>query len=97
MTLMTSCPSALGRPIDLVAARLPIRHGRFGSRRSFKREFVSPQLGPVRESWSWRLRGRFGSRGVRGTWRVRASTRRVADNSLVGSCAAGAIRVRAIR
>lgn len=89
MTMVVACPSTQGRPLDLVASRMRISHGRFGARRGFRRSFTSPLFGPVRESYSWRLRGRFGSRGAAGTWRVRGVVRRVADNLRVGQCDTG--------
>ena len=97
MTFVVACESTQGRPLDLVAVRMRIRRGRFGTRRTFKRDYVSPRFGPVRETYSWRLRGRFGSRGVAGTWRVRGVVRRTADQLKVGDCDTGPNRWNAVR
>jgi hypothetical protein len=97
MTMLVGCPSTQGRSLDVVASDMTIRRGRFGARRVFRRDFTSALFGPVRETYSWRLRGRFGSRGVAGTWRVRGTVRRRADNLQVGRCDTGSNRWSAVR
>lgn len=97
MTLQVACPSALGRPIDLVATSMRIGRGRFGATGAFTRHYTTPQFGPVLESYRWRLRGRFGSLGAAGTWRVSATVRRLDTGAQVGTCGTGRNRWRAVR
>jgi hypothetical protein len=95
MTFLVRCPSALGGPLDVVAGEMPVlRGGRFGASGSFRRDFTLPDGARVLELYRWRLRGRFGSRGASGTWRVSATVRRP-NGERVSSCSTGANRWRA--
>ena len=97
MTLLVTCPSAVGRPLDLVAAGVRIRRGRFLARGRFSRTFASPALGSLRERYRWRLSGRIGAKGATGTWRVRGTVRRADGGVRAGSCDTGRNRWRAVR
>jgi hypothetical protein len=104
MTFRAPCPSLRARPLDLVStARMPIsrgkprKRGRFGSSGRLTRRFASEEFGPVTESYSWRLRGRFGAEGVAGTWRVTGTVIRQSDGARVATCTTGRNRWRAVR
>ena len=96
MTVRVTCPSALGVPLDVVAHRVRVRRGRFGARDRFTRPFTTSD-GPVVESYSWELRGRFGQIGARGTFELHGVVRRRSDGARVGSCDSGTVRWRAVR
>ncbi len=96
MTLLVTCPSAVGRPLELVAAGMRIRRGRFRATGRFTRSFASPQVGGLRERYRWRLSGRLGARGAVGTWRVRGIVRRAKGGRQVGSCDTGRNRWSAV-
>lgn len=111
MTFNASCPSLRGSPLDVVApermrisppkrrAGRPVAGtgGRFGSSGRLTRRFSSDQYGPVSETYRWRLRGRFGSDGVAGTWRVDGVVVREADGTEVDRCTTGRNRWHAVR
>ena len=97
MTVRVTCPSALGLPLDVVAHRLHVRHGRFGAADEFRRPFTTSDGEQVVESYSWQLRGRFGRRGARGTFELGGVVRRRSDGTTVGTCDTGSIAWRAAR
>ena len=112
MAFRASCPSLRGVPLDLVAAaRMPISRakrkargrqareagGRFGSSGRLTRRFSSEEFGPVTETYTWRLRGRFGAVGVAGTWSVTGTVVREADGVEVATCTTGPNRWRAVQ
>ncbi len=113
MTFRASCPSLRGLPLDLVSSvRMPIspakrgrgrrrigrtEGGRFGSSGRLIRRYSSDEFGPVTETYTWRLRGRFGAVGVAGTWRVTGTVVREADGVEVATCTTGVNRWRAVQ
>jgi len=97
MAYTVSCASALGRPFQLVARAAGIRKGRFGKRGSFVREYLNAEFVVVRESYRWRLAGRFGATGAAGFWRVLGSSRRTDTGELLQSCDTKRNRWRAVR
>jgi hypothetical protein len=97
MTARVTCPSAVGVPLDLVAHRVRVRRGRFGAKDEFTRPFTTSDGVPVVESYSWKLRGRFGRIGARGTFELHGVVRRRSDGEEVGSCDSGTVRWRALR
>lgn len=99
MTFEAGCPSLAAGPLDLASTvRMPIfERGRFGADGSFRRKFASDRFGPTTESYRWRLRGRFGSRGATGAWRVDGVARRDSDGKRVDACTTGPNRWRALR
>lgn len=86
MTVDVGCPSGVGLPLDVVAHRVPVRRGRFGAGGDFRRPFTYPDGTEVVERYSWTLRGRFGSHGVDGSFRLRGVVRRRRDGEKLGSC-----------
>ena len=97
LTVRVGCPSGVGLPLDVVAHRIRVRRGRFGAGDDFKRPFTYPDGTRVVEHYSWAMRGRFGSRGVHGTFQMRGVVRREADGERIGSCATGRVSWRALR
>jgi hypothetical protein len=97
LTVRLGCPSGVGLPLDVVAHRIRVRRGRFGAGDDFKRPFTYPDGTRVVEHYSWAMRGRFGSRGVHGTFQMRGVVRREADGERIGSCATGRVSWRALR
>jgi hypothetical protein len=97
MTVRATCPSAVGVPLDVVAHRVRVRRGRFGAKDAFTRQFTTSDGVAVMESYSWKLRGRFGQSGARGTFELHGVVRRRSDGETVGSCDTGTIRWRATR
>ncbi len=96
LTVRVGCVSAVGLSLDVVAHRVRIRRGRFGARDTFRRTFTYPDGREVVERYAWRLRGRFGERGARGTFRMRGVVTRVADGRRIGSCSTGSVAWRAV-
>lgn len=96
LTVRVGCVSAVGLSLDVVAHRVPIRRGRFGARDTFRRRFTYPDGREVVERYAWRLRGRFGQRGARGTFRMRGVVTRVSDGRRISSCDIGTVRWRAV-
>ncbi|MDQ3588202.1 MAG: hypothetical protein M3375_07640, partial [Actinomycetota bacterium] len=104
MTFRAGCPSLRGLPLDLVSrVHMPISRGkpkargRFGTSGTLTRRFSSDELGPVTESYRWRLRGRFGAQGVAGSWQVTGTVTRESDGAEVDTCTTGRNRWRAVR
>jgi hypothetical protein len=97
LTVRIGCPSGIGLSLDVVAHRLRVRHGRFGAMDRFERPFTYPDGRQVVERYSWKLRGRFGRTGARGTFSLRGDVRRKGDGRSIGSCRTGAIAWRAAR
>jgi hypothetical protein len=97
MTVRVGCPSGIGLPLDVVAHRLRVRRGRFGATDEFERAFTYPDGAEVVERYSWKLRGRFGRSGARGTFELQGDVRRKSDGQSIGSCRTGAIAWRAAR
>lgn len=111
MTFRASCPSLRGLPLDLVAqTKMPISRGRpktrrrkgrpggrFGGAGRFTRRYSSEEFGPITESYTWRLRGRFGATGVAGSWRVTGIVIREADGVEVDNCTTGSNAWRAVQ
>jgi hypothetical protein len=97
MAYSVGCASAAGRPLQIGARSLPIRRGRFDKRGRFEREYVAPDGVVVRESYRWRLAGRFGSAGASGLWRVIGVARRTDTGALVQKCDTSRNRWRARR
>jgi hypothetical protein len=97
LTVSVDCPSAVGLPLDVVAHRMRVRRGRFGAAGSFRRPFTQSDGTAVLESYSWKLRGRFGSTGARGRFELHGVVRRRSDNTRVGSCDTGSVAWRASR
>ena len=97
MTVRVGCPSGIGLPLDVVAHTLRVRRGRFGATDEFERAFTYPDGSEVVERYSWKLRGRFGRSGARGTFELRGDVRRKSDGQSIGSCRTGAIAWRAAR
>jgi len=97
MAYKVSCASALGRPFQLVARAAGIRRGRFGKRGKFVREYLNAESVVVRESYRWRLAGRFGATGAAGFWRVLGSSRRTDTGELLQRCDTKRNRWRALR
>jgi hypothetical protein len=97
MTVRVGCPSGIGLPLDVVAHRLRVRRGRFGATDEFERAFTYPDGAEVVERYSWKLRGRFGRSGARGTFELQGDVRRKTDGQSIGSCRTGAIAWRAAR
>jgi hypothetical protein len=95
MTVRIGCPSGIGLPLDVVAHRVRIRRGRFGATDEFERPYTYPDGTQVVERYSWRLRGRFGRTGARGSFELHGDVRRRSDGERVGSCDTGAIDWRA--
>ena len=97
LTVSVDCPSAIGLPLDVVAKRMRVRRGRFGAVGHFEREYTDPDGSRVVERHRWKLRGRFGRRGARGTFELTGVVRRRSDGRQVGSCATGKVAWRAVR
>lgn len=96
LTVRVGCVSAVGLALDVVAHQVPIRRGRFGARDTFRRTFTYPDGREVVERYAWRLRGRFGQRGARGTFRMRGVVTRVSDGRRISSCSMDPVRWRAV-
>jgi hypothetical protein len=86
MAYTVSCASALGRPFQLVARAAGIRRGRFDKRGTFVREYLNAESVVVRESYRWRLAGRFGATGATGLWRVLGTSRRTDTGEVLETC-----------
>lgn len=97
LTVRVGCPSGIGLPLDVVAHRIRVRRGGFGASDRFERPYTYPDGTRVVERYSWEMRGRFGARGARGTFRMRGVVRRAGSGEQVGSCSTGAISWRAVR
>jgi hypothetical protein len=97
LTVQVGCPSGIGLPLDVVAHRIRVRRGSFGAADRFERPYTYPDGTRVVERYSWEMRGRFGARGARGTFRMRGVVRRAGSGEQVGSCSTGAISWRAVR
>ena len=97
LTVRVGCPSGIGLPLDVVAHRIRVRRGGFGAADRFERQYTYPDGTRVVERYSWEMRGRFGARGARGTFRMRGVVRRAGSGEQVGSCSTGAISWRAVR
>ena len=97
LTVRVDCRSAVGLPLDVVAQRVRVRRGGFGAAGGFSRPYTDPNGRRVVERYRWQLRGRFGSRGSRGTFELTGVVRRRRDGRRVGSCATGEIAWRAAR
>ena len=97
LTVRIGCPSGIGLSLDVVAHRLRVRRGRFGAMDRFERAFTYPDGRQVVERYSWKLRGRFGRTGARGTFSLRGDVRRKSDGQSIGSCRTGAIAWRSAR
>jgi hypothetical protein len=96
LTVQVGCASDVGLGLDVVAHRVRVRRGRFGARDRFRREFVRPNGRRLVETYSWVLRGRFGRRGARGTFRIRGVVRRRGDGREIGSCTTNEFVWRAV-
>ena len=97
MTVRMGCPSGIGLPLDVVAHRVRVRRGRFGAAGGFERPYTYPDGTQVVETYSWELRGRFGSRGAAGTFAMRGVVRQAGGGEQLGSCRSGRIAWRALR
>lgn len=97
LTVQVDCRSAIGLPLDVVAQRVRVRRGRFGAAGGFARPYTDPDGRQVVERYTWKLRGRFGRRGARGTFELTGVVRRRDDGRRVGSCSTGEIAWRAAR
>lgn len=97
MAYRVGCGSALGRPLQITAQRIRIRGGRFERRGRFVREYGTPGVLVVRESYRWRLVGRFGADGAAGFWRVIGVARRTDTGERLESCDTKRNRWRARR
>jgi hypothetical protein len=97
LTARVDCPSAVGLPLDIVAQRVRVRRGRFGAAGDFAREFTDSGGTQLVERYAWELRGRFGSRGARGTFELDGVVRRKGDDRRVDACGTGKIAWRAAR
>ncbi len=86
MTVRVGCPSGIGLPLDVVAHRVPVRRGRFGATDEFERPYTYPDGSEVVERYAWKLRGRFGRSGARGTFELHGEVRRKRDGESIGSC-----------
>jgi hypothetical protein len=95
LTVRVDCRSAIGLPLDVVAQRVRVRRGSFGAAGGFSRPYTDPNGRRVVERYRWELRGRFGTRGARGTFELTGVVRRRSDGRRVGSCATGEIAWRA--
>ena len=95
MTVRVGCPSGIGLPLDVVAHLVRIRRGRFAATDEFERPYTYPDGSEVVERYSWKLRGRFGRSGARGTFELHGDVHRRSDNERIGSCDTGAIAWRA--
>jgi hypothetical protein len=91
MTVRVGCPSGIGLPLDVVAHRVRVRRGRFGATDEFQRPFTYPDGTQVTERYSWKLRGRFGRRGARGTFEMHGVVTRRSNGERLGSCDTGAV------
>jgi len=91
MTVRIGCPSGIGLALDVVAHRVRVRHGRFGATDDFERLFTYPDGTEVVERYSWKLRGRFGRRGARGSFEMHGVVRRRSNGEQVGSCDTGTV------
>ena len=94
MTVRVGCPSGIGLALDVVAHRVRVRRGRFGATDAFERPFTYPDGTKVTERYSWKLRGRFGRRGARGSFRMHGVVRRQSNGERLGSCDTGTIAWR---
>jgi hypothetical protein len=97
MLVRVGCPSADGLPLDVVAHRVRVRRGRFAAAGDFSRPFTKPDGTRVVERYAWTMAGRFGRRGMRGTFALRGVVRRRRDDVAIGSCSTGRIPWRALR
>jgi hypothetical protein len=97
LAVLVGCRSAVGLPFDVVARNMRVRHGAFGAAGHFARPFTDPHGRRVIERYGWVLRGRFGSRGARGTFELDGVVRRRGDGKRLGSCGTGEIAWRASR
>lgn len=97
LTVRVGCPSGIGLALDVVAHRIRVRRGRFGASEEFERPYTYPDGTRVVEHYSWSMRGRFGSRGAHGTFRMRGVVRRASDGERIGSCTTGPVSWRALR
>jgi hypothetical protein len=95
MTVRVGCPSGIGLPLDVVAHLVRIRRGRFGATDEFERPYTYPDGSQVVERYSWKLRGRFGRSGARGTFELHGDVHRRSDGEPIGSCDTGVIDWRA--
>ena len=95
MTVRVGCPSGIGLPLDVVAHLVRVRRGRFGATDAFERPYTYPDGSAVVERYSWKLRGRFGRRGARGTFELHGDVRRRSDGERIGSCDTGRVDWRA--
>jgi len=98
------CPGELGRPVALESRGARIARGR-GKRRVGAGRFrdsgretrtVSSSQGPLSASLRWRLSGRFGARGVAGTWGVAVTLSRLDTGERVSECDPVTVRWRAV-
>jgi len=98
------CPGELGRPVALESTGARIARGR-GRQRVGAGRFrdsgrttrtVSSSQGPLSASLRWRLDGRFGARGVAGTWRVTVVLSRSDAGERVSECDPVTVRWRAV-
>jgi hypothetical protein len=97
LTVRVGCPSGVGLPLDVVAHRLRVRRGRFAGAGEFSRPFTYPDGTRVVERYSWLMLGRFGRRGVHGTFEMDGTVHRQSGGEEIGSCSTGAVEWRALR
>ena len=97
LTVRVGCPSGIGLPLDVVAHLVRVRRGRFGATDVFERPYTYPDGSAVVERYSWKLRGRFGRSGARGTFELHGDVRRRSDGERIGSCDTGRVDWRAAR
>ena len=95
LTVRVGCPSGIGLPLDVVAHLVRVRRGRFGATDVFERPYTYPDGSAVVERYSWKLRGRFGRSGARGTFELHGDVRRRSDGERIGSCDTGRVDWRA--
>jgi hypothetical protein len=95
LTVNVDCASAVGLPLDVVAQRMRVRRGRFAGEGGFRRPFTDRDGRELVERYSWKLNGRFGRRGARGSFEMSGIVRRRSDGQRVGSCTTGAVFWRA--
>jgi hypothetical protein len=97
LTVHVDCPSTDGMPLDVVARRARVHRGAFHARGRFGYSYANRNGRRVVERYHWVLRGRFGSRGARGTFELNGVVRRRSDGKRMTSCSSGEIAWRASR
>ena len=91
------CRSAVGLPLDVVAHRVRVRHGRFGAAGQLRAAVHRSARHAGGRALRWELRGRFGEPRARGTFELDGVVRRRSDGKRMGSCGDGRDRLARAR